>query len=62
MKKIFKLEMLTDLNTHWPGHDFHVNMDQSLLGMFSNTLLNLCREDLKEFWREKADPVLARCT
>ncbi len=29
----------------------------------SNTLLNLCHEELRQFWREKgSNPVLARCT
>ncbi len=29
----------------------------------SNTLLNLCHEELRQFWRKKgSNPVLARCT
>ncbi len=32
---------------------YHVNMDQNLWGMFSNSLLNLCHEELRQFWRQK---------
>ncbi len=30
---------------------YHVNMNQNLWGMF-NTLLNLCHEELRQFWRQ----------
>ncbi len=32
---------------------YHVNMDQNLWGNVSNTLLNLCHEELRQFWRQK---------
>ncbi len=31
---------------------YHINMDQNLRNV-SNTLLNLCHEELRQFWRQK---------
>ncbi len=36
-----------------PAWCYHVNMDQNLWGNVSNTLLNLCHEELRQFWRQK---------
>ncbi len=41
---------------------YHVNMNQNQRNV-SNTLLNLCHEELRQFWRQRgSNPVLARCT
>ncbi len=32
---------------------YHVNMNQNLWGFLSNTLLNLCHDELRQFWRQK---------
>ncbi len=32
---------------------YHVNMDQNLWGMFPKPCLNLCYEELRQFWRQK---------
>ncbi len=37
----------------------NVNMDQISEGMFSNTLLNLCHKELRQFRWQKGD--YARC-
>ncbi len=40
---------------------YHVNIDQNLWESFQN-LLNLCHEELRQFWRQNwVQPVLARC-
>ncbi len=39
---------------------YHVNMDQNLCNV-SNTLLNLCHEELRQFWRQKGvQPVTSK--
>lgn len=33
--------------------DDHVNVDQNLWSMFSNTLLKVCHKELRQFWRQR---------